>query len=304
MSQLIAQIAGRVMGGGKIPTQLQLASRRDIPDMLALYYREGWVDWTHDDLAFLFDTSSQCMFKLVLDGQLIGLSLATVAGNGILYGHSNLIDSRLRDKINYFDEAIKYSDYLNQIASLQILYASRRVIRLYQAGAGFKPLVTYRRAVINAAHASAVNESLASLDASSSADDWAPVDALAKAVFHADRSPLFRHFAAAEAKCTVLRDGGRARAFAIVRQIPKATVIGPVIADDVESARTVIATAWHRAGGGPVVIEASEEQLERLLLGHFDFAWEENQMMKMYRGDVSLLEDEQRIFGVFSRYIS
>ncbi len=304
MSQLIAQIAGRVMGGGKLLTQLQLASRRDIPDMLALYYREGWVDWTHDDLAFLFDTSSQCMFKLVLDGQLIGISLATVAGNGILYGHSNLIDSRLRDKINYFDEAIKYSDYLNQIARLQILYASRRVIRLYQAGAGFKPLVTYRRAVINAAQSFLVNESLHTLDASSPAEDWAPVDALAETVFRASRAPLFRHFVSAGASCTVLREGSRALAFTIVRQIPKAMVVGPVLAEDMDSARAVIATAWQRAGGGPLVIEASEDQLEKLLPDYFDFTWEENRMMKMYRGDASLLEDEQRIFGVFSRYIS
>lgn len=304
MSPLIAQMASRALGRGKVPTQLQLASRRDIPDMLALYYREGWVDWTHDDLAFLFDTSGQCLFKLVLEGRLIGLSLATVTGDAILYGHSNLVDSSLRDKINYFDEALKYSDYLNQIARLQILYASRRVIRLYQSGAGFKPRATYRRAVVTGARAGLADPVLPVLDSRASAASWQAVDALATSVFRASRASLFRHFAAVGARCTVLQEEGRARAFALVRELPKATVVGPVLADDVESARTVLASAWHQAGGGPVVIEASDEQLGQLLPGHFTFAWEDNQMVKMYRGDASLLEDEGRIFGIFSRYIS
>jgi len=302
MSQLLANLAGRVMGVGKLPTQLQLATRRDIPEMLALYYREGWVDWTHDDLSFLFDTSAQCMFKLTLDGKLVGVSLATMTDGGILYGHSNLIDSSVRDKINYFDEALKYSDYLNQIARVQILYASRRVIRLYQSGAGFKPLVNYRRAVIRTAHD--IDEPLQSLDASSSAEAWQPVFDLAQSVYHASREPLFRHFAATGASCTVLQDDGVARAFAFVRQIPKATVIGPVLAADIDGARAVVASAWLTAGRQPLVIEGADNQLETLLPGYFDFEWEENQMMKMYRGDASLLEDETRIFGVFSRYIS
>jgi hypothetical protein len=300
MLNTVNSLVGQIAGIGKRQAQLQLATRRDIPDILRLYYKEGWVDYSHDDFAFLFDSSADCCFKLTVDGRLVGVSLATIASDEICYPHSNLIDSDYRDKINYFDEAIKYNEYLKTIGRLQILYASRRVVRLYQTGGGFTPLTWYRRAVVQA-KAAACADGTVEVDAGR----WDAVYRYTRSIYHASREPLFRHFVAAGARgFAVVQPSGEIEAFALVRRLPKGIFIGPVLAESAALARRVIAAALAQHPGQELIVEGEEKKLAQMLAGAFDVRWEDNMMMKMYRGDAALLEDETRLHGIFSRYIS
>lgn len=287
---------------GKRSGELQLATKRDIGDILQLYYEEGWVDYARADFDFLFDTSEHSCFKLVLDGKLIGVSFATMAGAGICYPHSNLISSSYRDKVNYFDEAIKYSDYLNQIADLHILYASKRVVRLYQSGGGFTPLHEYRRAVIDTTGPGYGRNSARP----STQSDFPAILALNKDVYKADRAHLIRHFTDTTSAKTFILPGsaGRIDAYAMVRELPKYRALGPVLAENEDAAAEVIAAAVRAYSPAPLVIEGRYTKLKKLLDGRFAHHWEENTMTKMYKGDSSLLENEDKLFSIFSRYIS
>jgi hypothetical protein len=301
MSSVVKNIINRINPKAKIPAELQLATRRDIPDILELYYKEGWIDWSFDDFTFLFETSPTSCFKLVVDGKIVGVNMATLAGNEICYPHSNLISSDYRTTINYFDEAVKYNQYLETLGKLQVLYAARKVIRIYQSGGGFQPLFEYRRATVRAADPSIETQRVAEVQG----DQWQSVFAYTVEIYKASRENLFRHFIPAGARgFAITQPSGRVEAFALVRKLPKGYCLGPVLADTEALARQVIAASLKEYQPNDLIIEGEEKKLGQTLANGFDFAWDENFMMKMYRGDAALLEDEGRLFGIFSRYIS
>ncbi len=301
MNSIVNSVIGKAMSVGKIQAQLELASRRDIPDMLHLYYKEGWVDYSHDDLAYLFLSSSQSCFKLMAKGQMVGLSIATQAGNGVCYPHSNLIYSEYRDKVNYFDEALKYSQYLQQITQLQVTYAAKQVVRMYQSGGRFKPLDQYRRVTIKKALSNTAAQGVFEV----TGDAWRKVHAYSQDVYKVSREVLFAHFAEAGARGFAVADqSGEIVAFCMLRDLPKGKSLGPVIAETPALARQVMAGAIGLAGTEQLIAEGEERKLLSTLDGHFDFTVEDNVMVKMYRGDAALLEDESRLFTIFSRYIS
>ena len=302
MSSVLTNVGAKVMSIGKQNAQLHLATKRDIPQILELYYAEGWIDYSYDELEYLFDVAPNCCFKLTFEGKLIGVNFATLAGNGICYPHSNLLSTAYRSKVNYFEEAVKYNDYLKQLSSLDVLYAAKKVIRIYQSGGGFIPLGYYRRASINVMPIRLTDN----LAREANDEDYPAIYSLCKDVYHADRQNLIRYFVdRGIAKAFVLpsSDGGIS-AFAMVRKLPKYYLIGPVLANDEVSAAQIVAAAAKGQPDGTVMIEGGEEKLSTLLDNHFSYQWEENMMLKMYRGDKTLLEDESRIYSVFARYTS
>ena len=216
--------------------------------------------------------------------------------------HSNLLASAYRDKVNYFNEAVKYNEYLKQLSTLDVLYAAKKVIRIYQSGGGFTPIGYYRRASIDvSAIDPAGNRARQATEA-----DYPAIYAFCKNIYHSERENLIRYFVdrgVARAYVLPSNEGGVA-AFAMVRKLPKYHMIGPVLANDDDGAAQVISAAARGQPDASVVIEGAQEKLERLLSKQFDYAWEDNVMLKMYRGDRSLLEDESRIYSIFARYTS
>lgn len=302
MSTMMAKAATKVLSAGKQSAQLQLATKRDIGKILELYYAEGWIDYSYEELEYLFEASPECCLKMVIDGKLIGVNFATLVGNGICYPHSNLLASEYRSKVNYFDEALKYNEYLKTLSRLDVLYAARKVIRLYESGAGFIGLGQYRRASINVQRGQASgNPARQATEA-----DYPAIYALCREIYKAGRESLIQHFVGRGiAKAYVLPtiEGGIS-AFAMVRSLPKYQMIGPVLASDDEGAAQVISAAACGQPDAIVMIEGGEDKLSRLLDAHFSYQWEDNVMLKMYRGDKSLLEDESRIYSIFARYTS
>ncbi|RZI44836.1 hypothetical protein EGT07_05365 [Herbaspirillum sp. HC18] len=298
----MSKIGAKVMSIGKQSAQLQLATKRDIPGILELYYSEGWIDYSYEELEYLFEASPNCCFKLTTEGKLIGVNFATVVDNGICYPHSNLLSSEYRSKINYFDEAIKYNDYLKTLSKLDILYAAKKVIRLYESGGGFIPLDYYRRASINVPAIELTGNSAREAIAA----DYPTIHAFCREIYNAGRENLIQYFVnRGIAKPFVLPSyNGGISAFAMVRRMPKYHMIGPVLANDEMAAARVIAAAACSQPDATVMIEGDEKKLSLLLDNHFSYQWEENVMLKMYRGDKSSLEDESRIYSIFARYTS
>jgi hypothetical protein len=305
MAGLATNLAMKVASAasiGKQNAQLQLATKRDIGKILELYYAEGWIDYSRDELEYLFEAAPHCCFKLTVEGKLIGVNFATPVGNDICYPHSNLMATEYRSKVNYFSEAVKYNDYLKTLSKLDVLYAAKKVIRIYQSGGGFIPLGYYRRASIDA---TAIDKSTI-LAREATEADYPAIFAFCKEIYHSERETLIRYFTGRGiAKAFVLpsADGGIA-AFAMVRKMPKYHMIGPVLAQDDDAAAQVLAAAACAQPDETVMIEGGQEKLERLLTTRFTHQWEDNVMLKMYRGDKTLLEDESRIYSVFARYTS
>jgi len=298
----LAMKVASVASIGKQDAQLQLATKRDIGKILELYYSEGWIDYSRDELEYLFEAAPHCCFKLTVEGKLIGVNFATPVGNDICYPHSNLMATEYRNKVNYFNEAVKYNDYLKTLSKLDVLYAAKKVIRIYQSGGGFTPLGYYRRASIDA---TAIDATKVSAREATEAD-YPAIFAFCKGVYQSDREKLIRYFTGrglAKAYLVPSSDGGIA-AFAMVRKMPKYQMIGPVIANDDDAAAQVVAAAACGQPDATVMIEGAQEKLERLLANRFTHQWEDNVMLKMYRGDKSLLEDENRIYSIFARYTS
>jgi hypothetical protein len=302
MSSIMAKVGAGIMSLGKRRAELQLATKRDIGKILQLYYSEGWIDYSYEELEYLFEASPNSCFKLTVDGELIGVNFATVVGNGICYPHSNLLATEYRSKVNYFDEAVKYNEFLKTLSRLDVLYAARKVIRLYESGGGFTPLDYYRRASINIQPIRlGGNPAREAVEG-----DYPAIHALCRDIYHAGREDLIRYFVGRGiAKAYVLpRTEGGISAFAMVRRLPKYHMIGPVLANNDADAAQVLAAAACGQPDATVMIEGEAEKLARLLQDHFSYQWEDNVMLKMYRGDKSLLEDESRIYSIFARYTS
>jgi len=287
---------------GKKPATLQLATKRDIADILHLYYQEGWVDYSRDDFEFLFETSPRCNFKLMFEGKLIGVNLGTHLGDGIYHLHSNLISNEYRDKVNYFDEAAKYNEYMKSISRVETLFAAERVVRLYQKGGGFVPLAEYGRVIIDTknvpaelSHARRAEES-----------DMPAIFEFNKNVYKTERESLIRHFTGVGVACpfVLFADDGSLSGYGLVRKLPKYHVLGPILAKDECAAAEIVAAAARAYAPESLVVEPNIKQFKRVVEGRFEHRWEENFMLKMYRGDSSLLEDSDRVYAAFARYIS
>ena len=282
---------------------LQLASKRDINEILKLYYAEGWVDRGRDDLEFIFETSAKTCFKFVSSGQIVGVTFATSAGDGIYYPTGTLIGSAYRTKVNFYSAGAKYGEYLSRIARLEVTYATRNVVTLYRDAFDYHSLFNYRGAIIDPR---IVTRDRGRARAASE-HDLPAILAYNRAIYKADRERLIRHFVDRQlAETFVLPSGdGGIDAYAMVRKLPKEGeyALGPVLANDRECAIEVIAAAVKSLGVRPIYIEGNEENLASLLADGIG-QWEGTITLKMFRGDSALLEDEARIYGIFSRYIS
>ena len=57
MSTMLAKAVTNILSVGKQSAQLQLATKRDIRKILELYYAEGWIDYSYEELEYLFEAS-------------------------------------------------------------------------------------------------------------------------------------------------------------------------------------------------------------------------------------------------------
>ncbi len=281
---------------------MHLLSRKDIDDVLRLLYEEGWVEFGREDLEFMIDTSPRSCFKFVCNGHLIGVTFATELPGQIFYPNSILIDIRYRQKVGYYEEGVKFLEYIDRMSRHEVIYAAERLVGLYSAIGGYEFLCTYCRLYVPASGFPSPSSATAEIDE----HDLDEVSAFAREIYHSDRDTLFRHFHERGARGFVCRDGnGGIEGFALVRQQPKVLVLGPVIARSDHAAMEVMAAAAEAFPGEDLQINGEEAKLTTFLSDH-RIPWKDSgaKMAKMTRGDREYLEDEHRIYGIFSHYIS
>jgi len=304
MTGLMTQVVTKAQGLLRKPKAvLQLAAKRDINEILRLYYEEGWIDRGRPDLEFLLDSSPNSCFKFTVNGEIVGVTFATAAGDGIYYPNGNLIGAKFRGTVNYFNEGIKYNEYLKRVAKVEVIFATRSAIPLYRE-LEYEAICDYRGALVDTSGA-ARQPARARLATES---DLPSVFAYSRRVYRVDRERLIRHFLdRGLTRVFVIRaQTGDVEAYAMVRKHLKGEsyLLGPVVAEDPHSAADVVAAAAQVYPGQILSIEASAKQVESLLACGVCRAWDDTYTLKMFRGDRNLLEDEGRIYGIFSRYIS
>jgi hypothetical protein len=130
------------------------------------------------------------------------------------------------------------------------------------------------------------------------ASDWPQVLALDAAAFGCDRSPLLERLRARSRgfSCVYEKDG-RLRGFLLGREGRIATQLGPVVADDEESAAALAAHALARLDA-PVIVDALERHgaFARWLAAH-GFA-RERPYTRMALGREELFGDPSRTFAI------
>ena len=94
----------------------------------------------------------------------------------------------------------------------------------------------------------------------------------------------------------------------VLRRLSKIAIAArPSSAADPEvpkiSSAKAVAAAAQALRGHPLYIEGNEEKLASFVADGI-CRWEGTFTLKMYKGERDLLEDEDRIYGIFSRYIS
>jgi hypothetical protein len=281
---------------------MQLAKPEDIYEILRLFYEEGWIEFGKDDLEFLLESSPRSSFKSVYDGKIVGTVFATATPEGVYYPNSRLIDQRYRKKIKYYEEGIRFMEYIAGLSRLEVIYSAPRLVEKYCGLYGFQALCTYRRAIF-----AADNVKLDCVGAREiTAEDIDDVCAFAKDVYRSSRSQLIRHFLARGARGFVSRGSDhRVEAFTLVRLLPRARALGPLLAVDDGAARRVLAAAARSCPEEIWQVDAEETKCTTFLKDcGIPFRLQESSMVKLARGDQSLLEDESRIYTIFSHYMS
>lgn len=281
---------------------MHLASRRDINDILRLLYDEGWVEFGRNDIEFMLETSPRSCFKFICDGHLIGVTFATELPGNIFYPNSILIDRRYRHRVAYYEEGIRFLAYCKELSRHEVIYAALRLVGAYEQLGGYEYLCTYSRLLVKGRDITPDPENARELRE----DELPEVADFARSVYHSEREHLFRYFLERGARAFVARnERGEVEGFAMVRALPRTWALGPVLATSDGAAARVMAAAGRVFPEEQLQINGEENRLQRFLKDH-GITWEDEQarMAKMTRGDSSILEDEERIYGIFSHYIS
>lgn len=281
---------------------MQLAKSTDIYEILRLFYEEGWIEFGKVDLEFLLESSPKSAFKSVYDGKIVGTVFATATPEGVYYPNSRLIDRRYRKKIKYYEEGIRFMEYVASLSRLEIIYSAPRLVEKYCGLYGYQSLCTYRRVTFATDDVTAEATGAREM----AAEDFDDVCAFAKDVYRSSRDRLFRHFVGHGARAVVSRGGdGGIEAFALVRSLPRGRALGPLLAIDDTAARRVLTAAARGYPGEVWQVDAEEVKFADFLNAcNIPFNAQESSMVKISRGDHALLEDESRIYGIFSHYIS
>ncbi len=307
MSSLLAKVYVKVKElPRKQSAKLEPLKRRELRSVLKIFYAEGWVDFTMEDLDYMYRMSPKICYKFVLDDKMIGVTFALLLENGVCYPNSSLISEQYRDKVKFHNEVLKYADMLKAMSKLEVIYAARWVAELYKDGMGYQIIGKIKRQILHQPGAVESLPAAAFSVCSLTEDNLAAVAEFLFDIYKSERRSILQHALRHGFTSAVVMDGTHIVGFAMRRSLPKYDQIGPVVTRDNDVAATLIAHLM--ALGDPergMIIEGDAEQLPELLGNYgFDFTPGEVEELKMIRGDESLLEDATALKAIYSHYLS
>lgn len=309
MAGLLAKVYVKVAEATKKKeAELKLLSRRELKTVLKLFYEEGWVDFTLADLDYMFTISPKTCFKFVCENQMIGVTFALLLDNGVCYPNSSLIAERHRKTVKYYNEVIKYSEYLKSLCQYEVMYSAKWLVDLYSGGMGYKKVGEIHRQLLTINSLPAVKEQPnVSFEKLTSANAVECHEYL-QTIYCSERLTLLQHALKHDFDAWLLRKNGEIVAFSMIRGLPKHQQIGPLVASNAEAAQQLLlhmGTQAAKTGIDRTIMDGDNVRLPKLLAGAgISFEAEGTQMVKMTRGDESLAEADANIFAIYSHYLS
>ncbi len=128
---------------------------------------------------------------------------------------------------------------------------------------------------------------------------WNEIAALDTAAFGVDRSALVQAIIADAGLPLVQRDkNGKVTGYASFRPGARASYVGPLVAEDVLTARSLLADALARTGDKPVIVDANVDFAGAVdLLRELGFVWERD-LLRMRLGPDTRLSHSPSIFAI------
>jgi GNAT superfamily N-acetyltransferase len=273
------------------PVALRAMTPSDIPDGLRLSGAAGW-NQRAEDWRFLLERNPGRFLVAVRDGRVIGSGGAVCYGTALAWVCMILVDPAERG---------------HGIGSRIVSGVLDRLSDMRSVGLDATPfgLAVYARLGF------VETSRLLRLEAppTSGEEDESPVRPLApgdfelvrardRIVFGADRGDLLRGAAARAPAFVAVRDGAIA-GYCFGRDGARSRQIGPVVADDIDTAASLVVTSLCAGSGEPVVVDVPAHRGDWLELLH-EFGFEEKRpLVRMYRGapPPGLPEPVWAIFG-------
>lgn len=291
----------------KVPVELKLLNRRELRSVLKLFYQEGWIDFTLSDLEYMYRVSPKTCFKFVANDEMIGVTFALLFDNGVCYPSSNIISEAHRKKVKYHNEVIKYSDYLKDIAQVEVMYSTKWLVDLYTDVLKYKAIGEIHRFKLKS-NKQSIQHNLEQLNE----ENLANVAQFLSTVYSCERTSLLSHALKHNFVTRISKDdNGNIDGFAMLRSLPKYEQLGPVVSSSSKVATKLINTlvgdhnSIHNNQERDIIIDGEKEHLTHILSNSgVTFEKEGTEMVKMIRGDESLKEDDEQIFAIYSHYLS
>jgi hypothetical protein len=270
----------------------------DVRELLKLLYQEGWYDRTPEELEFVFSTSRQTCFKMLLDGKIIGLLFSVLTPTKICYYSGFLIDSNLRGTLDIMDGVLKYETLLERLSQIRIGYADQRILPFY-LDFGYKSLEVYSRYAIRP-HVARPGR----WDVKPMQDfDLAEVYMLNDQALRDTRDQLITHYLGVKgARAVVARSrSGNLDGYALSRATPIGTVVGPILAETPEAAAALVTALRADVPAGDTVLLAGEVDRTDAWLraAGIPFERQKTRSTKVYKGDEQYLENTSKLYGLF-----
>lgn len=282
--------------------QMRLATLNDIDSILRLFYKEGWIEFGRDDLEFIIKTSPRTNFKNVLDGKIVGAVLAAKSFKNIYYPSSRLIDKQFRKKVKYHEEGIEFIREIGRLSELEVIFSAQRLVDKYSGLYGYKPISEYVKVQVSANYCAVSPPDVTEIGVS----DYHAVSSFVEHVYKDGRSNLFEHFLRRGARAFAAVDaGGNVSGCTMVRHLPLAVAMGPLIASDGDTAARLIGAASIAYPDTALQLDCAESRVQSFFKEHqIPISVGESRMTKMYRGNEELLENEKNIYAVFAHYFT
>ncbi|MCE7028854.1 GNAT family N-acetyltransferase [Jiella avicenniae] len=214
---------------------------------VALSRREGWPH-RPQDWALIAELSHGIV--ATEGGRVVGTAFCTPFGDGVAMLDMIIVDETMRGR-----------GLGRRLVETVMQAAGERSLRLTATKAGL-PLYA-KLGFVEAGRILQHQGEVAAVPPPDGVEDAGPADreaivALDRQAFGADRGALFGHLLA-EGEAVVVRNDGRVAGFAVRRPFGRGEVVGPVVAQDEETARRLIAAHFARRQGAFLRVDTPAE---------------------------------------------
>jgi GNAT superfamily N-acetyltransferase len=227
--------------------EIRLLTPDDIVAVMRLRHLAGWNQTEHDIRRLIALEPDGC-FAAWMDGQIVGTTTTTTYGRELAWIGMVLVDPRFR-RHGIATELMKRAlAYLRQREVVTIKLDATPAGRPLYERFDFEPECLLERWSGTSTRANA--------DVASTGD-WHEIIAIDRVEFGADRGTLLRAIVGDAGRPPIVarNDRNQVIGFALTRPGSGAGYVGPIIAPDIETARSLLTCALAAIPDGPVFID-------------------------------------------------